>query len=204
MLDIQVPRTTYGFASNTYVISSCGECAVIDPTVPYDPEKFLLKVKYIFLTHVHFDHMLEIDSWTNAEGAEVVVSYKEKDALSDSYRNCYKIFASQDRGYYGKASVMREGDVFTVGDTKLTVMECPGHTVGSVTLITDGVAFVGDTVFAGGGYGRWDLPSGDYAALKASIRRIADLPEDTLLYPGHGEPCTAGQFKIDYSKKRII
>ncbi len=204
MLNIQTPQSPYSFSANTYVIFSGEECAVIDPAVPYDRVKFPMKVKYVFLTHVHFDHMLELDSWASADGAEVIVSEKEFEALSDSYLNCYKLFSGQDKGYYGKASVMREGDTFIVGDSTIKVMECPGHTCGSVALLSDSVAFVGDTVFAGGGYGRWDLPSGDYRLLKESIQRILTLPDSTVLYPGHGDPCTVEQFKTDYSMKRII
>lgn len=203
MLEIQMPKSGHAFASNTYVILSGEECAVIDPTVPYSKQLFPKKVKYVLLTHAHFDHILEIDSWA-LSGAEVIISEKELTALSDPYRNCYRLFLGEERGYFGKAHGVSEGDILPLGDTEISVMELPGHTVGSVAYICGDAVFVGDTVFDGGGYGRWDLPSGDYSTLLSSIDRVLLLPDSKLLYPGHGGECTVAKFKNDYKTKRIL
>ena len=196
MLDIKVPTPTHAFAANTYVISSNGEYAVIDPTVPYDSLGISGRVKYIFLTHGHFDHMLEIDDWVRKTSATVLIGEKDMPALADSHINCYYAFSGIDKGYHGDATPVKEGDVFRLGDEIITVMECPGHTIGSVTLLCDGKAFVGDTVFAGGGFGRCDLPTGDFSELRRSIFKILALPLDTVLYPGHGGTTKVKEYKV--------
>lgn len=196
MLNIICPESI-GFASNTYVIESSGVCAVIDPSVAYSDSFVSGKLEYIFLTHAHFDHMLELDSWASATGARIYVSTRDRDALRDPYRNCYKLFLGEDEGYFGDVSVMRSGDRFAIGDDFLEVMETPGHTPGSVVLYNRDVAFVGDTVFSGGGYGRWDLPGGSYEELVGSIKAVMALDGDIVLYPGHGPITTVKEFNGD-------
>ena len=104
MLDVKIPKPTHPFASNTYIISSNGEAAIIDPSVPFDNDYIDGKVKYIFLTHAHFDHMLEIDDWVEKTGATVLVGSNDIPALSDSNINCYRLFSGVDKGYYGVAT----------------------------------------------------------------------------------------------------
>ena len=188
---------THPFSSKCYLISSGGEYAVIDPSTPFDVAKIDGKVKYILLTHSHFDHILEIDSWVNATGAEVLISEHEADFLSDPSRNCYRLFDGTERGYFGKVRGVSDGEELTLGEESFRVLHLPGHTIGSVAYVFEGCAFVGDTVFAGGGFGRWDLPSGDMFALFNSIKKVKELPDDTVFYSGHGEPTTAGQYKLD-------
>ena len=196
MLNIICPEAS-GFASNMYIIESSGESAVIDPALPFSSDLVSGDLKYIFITHAHFDHMLEIDSWVAATGASVYVSHADCEALRDPYRNCYKLFCGSDGGYFGDVAVMQEGDKFTIGTDTLEVMETPGHTPGSLVLYNSDVAFVGDTVFAGGGYGRWDLPGGSYEMLLGSIKAVMALKESIVLYPGHGQSTTVKEFKSD-------
>ena len=185
---------------------SKGYCAIVDPGYSQDAEKdrivaFIesnkLKPVCILLTHAHFDHILDIDEWVRETGATVIISESEASALSDPMRNCYKLFNGSDRGYFGEAVGIKDGDTLTLGDATITFMHTPGHTSGSGIYITEGSAFVGDTVFAGGGYGRCDLPTGNGVILRDSIRRLLTLPDGTLLYPGHGEPTTVRQYKLD-------
>lgn len=198
MYKITTPKSPHPFAANTYIISSGGEVAIIDPTVPYDSSLFVGRVKYVFLTHVHFDHMLELKGWMDNTDAELIVSHQGISALSDSERNCYMFFLGKNTGYYGKASPTRENDVFSLGDEKIKIIECPGHTDCSITLLINDAAIVGDTIFAGGGFGRWDLPTGNLNKLRASIKRLSSLPEETLIYSGHGEPTTVKEYKSDF------
>ena len=196
MLDVKIPKPTHAFASNTYLLSSNDEVAVIDPSVTFRSANVKGNVKYIFLTHAHFDHMLKLQDWVENTGAQVLVGYDDAPALSDSNLNCYRIFTGSNIGYYGKATTIKEGDSFPLGDKTISVIDCPGHTKGSVTLICDDCAFVGDTVFAGGGFGRCDLPGGDFTALRKSILKLLALPKDTLLYPGHGESVYVNEYKV--------
>lgn len=197
MLNIEFLSSPHPFAANCYLISSAGEYAVIDPTVPFDGSLCFGVVKYILLTHAHFDHILEIDSWVEATGAEVLLAESEVTSLSDPMRNCYKLYNGSDRGYFGKAKGLSDGDILPLGDTEIKVIECPGHTVGCAAYLCEGSAFVGDTVFAGGGYGRFDLPGGNYLMLRQSIKKLISLPDEIVFYPGHGSSTTNKQYKQD-------
>lgn len=190
----------HSFSSNCYLVSIGDECAVVDPSTPYSESLVSGRVKYVLLTHSHFDHILEIDSWVNATGAEVIISEKEVDFLPDATRNCYAFFDGTARGYFGKARGVSDGEELTLGGVPFRVMHLPGHTVGSVAYVFADSAFVGDTVFAGGGFGRWDLPSGDMFTLFNSIGRVKELPEELTLYCGHGEPTTVGRYKFDTNR----
>lgn len=196
MLKIKRLDSRHPFAANSYLISSEGEYAVVDPTSPYDSSLIEGRLKYVLLTHAHFDHILEVESWAMA-GATVIIHTEEKAALSDSVRNCYKAFLGVDKGYYGEAVGIMDGEIISLGNTQIKMMSCPGHTIGSAAYISDDCAFVGDTVFAGGGYGRFDLPTGNFIMLRESIIRLASLPESVIFYPGHGESTTVKQFKQD-------
>ena len=188
---------THPFSSNCYLVSSGGEYAVIDPSSPYNAAKIDGKLKYILLTHSHFDHILEIDSWVNATDAEVLILEREADFLSDPGRNCYRLFDGSERGYFGNVRSVSDGEELTLGKERFRVLHLPGHTIGSAAYVFDVCVFVGDTVFAGGGFGRWDLPSGDMFSLFNSINKVKGLPDETVIYSGHGEPTTVGQYKLD-------
>ena len=187
------------FASNMYILHSDGEYAVVDPSVSYENtvERYpdiSGKIKYILLTHAHFDHILEIDSWVENTQAKVLVGRNDMSALSDPHRNCYVAFCGEMRGYFGEAVSLSDGDEITLGKDSLRVLETPGHTQGSVVYLADGFIISGDTVFAMG-YGRYDLPGGDYRALFSSIRRILELDGKMAVYSGHGESSTLEKIK---------
>ena len=204
MVNVIKLRSDYPYGANCYIVSSGGECAVVDPSTRYMPELVQGRVRYILLTHGHFDHILEVDSWREGTGAEVIVSAEDEPKLSDSMLNCYKQFFGTDEGYFGPRRTVREGDTLPLGDTSLSVSIYPGHTSGCTVYLSEGCAFVGDVVFEGGGFGRWDLPTGDRVALVESIRRITLLPEDTRLYCGHGKPTTVKEYKEESKFQRII
>ena len=85
------------------------------------------------------------------------------------------------------------GDTVTVGSTKFQVRHTPGHSPGHVVFITDGLALVGDVLFSGS-VGRTDLPGGSMNQLLESIReQLFDLPDDTVVYSGHGPETTIGK-----------
>lgn len=191
------------YASNTYFLVSGSEGCVIDPSTPYDDSVLPCATKYILLTHSHFDHILTINDWVESTGARVCIFNSELSFLSDPEKNCYSIFFAKQDGYFGEATPLYDDDVIQLGDEFLRVIHTPGHTCGSSVFVTEKIALVGDTVFAGGGYGRWDLPSGDYTSLRNSITKIASLPDDTVLYPGHGDPTTVRDYKRDYFGKRV-
>ena len=93
--------------------------------------------------------------------------------------------------------LLHDGDSFEAAGLSFRVLETPGHTEGGIAFVCDGqrCAFVGDTLFRDG-YGRFDLPTGDYRALSYSIKNVLfALPDDYRLYPGHDEPTTVAHEK---------
>lgn len=197
MLEIKMLPSPHGFAANTYLIRSGNEYAVIDPTAPYDEGLTHGKVKYILLTHTHFDHILEVDSWVKGSGAEVVISKDDRASLSNPALNCFKLFDGTDRGYFGEVTELSDGDILSLGDTEIKFIFTPGHTAGSGVYLCDGNAFVGDTIFEGGGFGRYDLPTGSFVMLRNSIQQLLRLDDNTVVYPGHGDKTTIKQYKTD-------
>lgn len=205
MLNIHIMTPKESFGSNMYIVESCGEFAVIDPSVSFidaarkHPE---LKhgTRYIIVTHAHFDHILEIDSWKRETGAEVLVGRYDAPALSDPYKNAYRIFFGLEKGYYGQYTELDEGNAFELGDERFQVMWTPGHTPGGVCLFFTGNIFVGDTVFADGGLGRYDLPGGDFEALMHSIKHIASLDKSHTVYPGHGRATDISEIYAYFSR----
>lgn len=195
MLEIRSLRPCEPYGSNCYLISSDGEYAVIDPSADYSEAVKLYpdiegRVKFVLLTHAHFDHFLSINSWVEKCGT-VYVGREDAPSLSDSSKNCYLGFLGVDDGYYGAYDTIGDGDTLYLGKTQISVISCPGHTLGGVSYKIGDIVFSGDTVFADGGYGRCDLPGGDLDVLeKTLIKLIVNMPSETVFYPGHGRTTT--------------
>ena len=191
-------KSGIGYASNCFALTIGGETMLIDPSAKCDLTKIDGRLRYIVITHCHFDHMLEIDSWVRSTDAEVIVSSEGTSALRNSSENCYMQFLSRDRGYDGEYRTVIDGDVLTLGGSELTIWHTPGHSPSALAIIGEGFAFVGDTIFDRGGFGRYDLPGSDFSKLGRSIRRLITLPADTEIYPGHGR-----SFKIDMYRQYL-
>lgn len=198
MLEIKLLKSSHPFSANTYLIDLDGDYAVIDPTAPYSPEFAGKNVKYVLLTHEHFDHILEIDSWVESTNAEVIATRECAVSLPDPMRNCYKLYNGTNNGYFGDTRVVENGEELAFGNSVIKVIYTPGHTAGSAIFIIDSFAFVGDTVFENGGYGRFDLPTGSFVMLKDSINKIMRLDGDIIMYPGHGGCTTVKQYIKDF------
>ena len=191
-MDILNFKSEYPFGANTYVISSNGEYAVIDPaaspkgvfaSLGVDAKDF----RYIILTHAHFDHTLFIDEWQKETGLSITVSVDDAEMLRDPYLNCYQVFFGKNRAFFGEVTTVADKDVLPFGDIELKIHTVPGHTKGSILIEAGNNLFVGDTVFANYGYGRCDLPGGNFEELKKSVERIHLFDPKTEVYPGHGD-----------------
>lgn len=179
--------------SNVYVVYDAGEAMIIDAGANVDIindfiRKNNLLVKYIVLTHGHYDHVNYIGDYIRTfDGAKAVCHESEVETLCDSEANVSLLFGREciyNHDYF----TVRDGDILRIGSLELEIMHTPGHTVGGICLYERniGVLFTGDTLFHRG-YGRTDFKGGDFRALVGSIRRILALDGETIFYSGHGE-----------------
>ena len=179
------------YGENTYLITdeATGFKAVIDPGC-FDMEIRMdiqnnAYLKYVLLTHGHHDHFLEaqkyVDEYSNAKFA---VPGKDLELIKGQPYPCPE-----------PGMLLKDGDVIELGETKLRVIETPGHTGGGICFATDREIFTGDTLFRLS-VGRTDLPTGNWFTLLHSINeKLYTLDEDLVVYPGHGEPTTIGYEK---------
>ncbi len=196
------------FGINTYVVydTSTRECAVIDPgIINKEEEKALdnfltrekLKVTQVINTHLHLDHAVG-DNLLKEKFAVPVKAHRLDMPLGERMKEQAMMFGI-DRDFSGVdiSSYLTDGEIIKIGNGELEVICVPGHSPGSVALYdkADGFVIVGDALFQGS-IGRTDLPGGDYRTLIGSItKRLLTLPDDTVVYPGHGAPTTIGEEK---------
>lgn len=170
--------------------------AVVDPGGEDAAQKIVdrckadgVEIRYILLTHAHFDHMLSLESLRELTGAPLAIHEHDAESLTDPNLTYMAQFAGVDTGCRPAEMLLSDGDVLELGETKLTVMHTPGHTMGSVCYMTDGIILTGDTLFANS-IGRCDLYGGDEMTIEDSLRRLARLDGNYKLYPGHGPTTT--------------
>jgi glyoxylase-like metal-dependent hydrolase (beta-lactamase superfamily II) len=162
-------------ATNCYLVEHAGSVALIDP--PEDSARLRSfvgnrRVDWILNTHGHFDHTG--GNWAFPE-ASVRIHAGDVPFLDETYPDHPAI-----------GPTLADGEVVLEA---LTVIHTPGHSPGSVVFRGEGVLLVGDLLFAGS-IGRTDLPRGSTDEMVASLRRIASLPGEFAVYPGHGEATT--------------
>lgn len=148
-------------------------------------------VAAVALTHGHFDHLGAVREVIDSTGAPLVVHADDAASITTSTGNGGALFGFPETAP-GADRTVRDGDVITVGDLGFKVIHTPGHTPGSMCLFGGGTLLSGDTLFAGS-VGRTDFPGGDMAAMRRSIARLASLPDDTRVCPGHGPETTIGR-----------
>jgi glyoxylase-like metal-dependent hydrolase (beta-lactamase superfamily II) len=204
----QVHQLTFGpFAENTYIISDDeGNAIIIDPGMYRAEEnaRFFeyinsqgLKPKRLLLTHAHLDHVFGVN-WVNATYGLTPVVHKEDKFVYDSAVAVAMQYGLQMNTLVPTNIGLEEGADFKFGDESFTIYHTPGHSPGSVCFYNEiqGYVIGGDVLFQGS-IGRTDLPGGDYSTLINSIRsKLLVLPDEVIVYSGHGPITNIGQEKI--------
>lgn len=182
--------------TNCYLTGDKDEIIIVDPGADADKimeiiEKNEYTVKYIVLTHCHYDHTGAVRELKEKTNAVLMISEEENVNYSDSGVTLNSYFG--DTTPPVKADVLlKEGDIIKSGKYEFKVIETPGHTSGGICLLCDGYLFSGDTLFYES-IGRTDFPTGNMAQLLANVRaKIFTLPPETEVYPGHGIKTTVG------------
>ena len=164
-----------------------GLMAIIDPgddweRILHQVKKAEGEVKYILLTHGHYDHTGAVGE-LQAKWPETPVYLNRRDVYADACtQQLFPLLSGDVRDY-------DEGDTVAVGGLTVTVLATPGHSEGSVTLRCQDALFCGDTLFAGS-CGRTDFPGGSMEKMMASLRRLGQLEGDLRVLPGHMEAST--------------
>jgi len=175
------------------------EAVVIDPGG--DADRILLsladselKVKYIINTHGHFDHVSANGKMKDATGADILIHPLDAPMLGMLSSNA-AVFGVSVENSPACDQTIEEDDTVSFGKITLKVIHTPGHTPGGISLYTDGIVFVGDTLFAGS-IGRTDFPGGDFNTLISSIKtKLFKMDDDVRVLSGHGPETSIGSEK---------
>jgi len=192
---------------NTYVVyNQSGECCIIDPGCYFGNERNELKEfiqdadlspKYLLNTHCHLDHVFGNKFVHDTWGLTLHLHEKEKPVLE--YAPTFGLsWGLPFDNYEGDLIFLREGEAIRLGNDSLHILFTPGHSPGHVCFYAEAEQFVigGDVLFYQS-IGRTDLPGGDFDTLITSIhKQLFVLPDEVVVYPGHGPETTIGYEKI--------
>ncbi len=174
MIVKQIPVGTMEVFSYLIGCEKTKDAMVIDPGGDVDriiaeAKKTGLSIKYIFNTHHHFDHTDGNAALKERTGSKIVMHTLEDNMLKSVLK---------------ADIVINDEKIFKLGEIILQIFFTPGHTPGGLCLYAEGQLFTGDTLFVGDS-GRTDLPGGHRPTLGASIRKLMELPDETIVWPGH-------------------
>lgn len=197
-----VQTFTFGpFQTNTYVVSVDEEnVLLIDPacSTPYEQQVLLTylerlkadspKKVTIIATHGHLDHLWGA-KWATDQWHTPVLMHEADIPMAEAMQDQYNLFGIRATAEPFPVENIKS----SILNLQFSIIETPGHTPGSVCLYfpNEKILISGDTLFCMG-YGRTDLPGGDFSQLIQSLNTLFELPAATRVYPGHGQPTTIG------------
>ena len=207
---VQVTTESMNLVTNCYIVQDekTKETMVIDPGS--EPEKIFEvldimepKVKYIFLTHCHGDHIGAVNDIKNKYGGKILISREDSIGLYDETISL-AYYINIPNPELEADSRVDDGDLIHIGDLEFKVIATPGHTKGGLCLYCEQekLVFTGDTLFSGT-WGRTDLPTGSFEdIIKSIMYKLLVLPDETIVYPGHGRSTMIKEEKPIYLELR--
>ena len=158
------------------------DCSAVEPEIQKTLDEYGAKLKYILLTHGHFDHIAGI----RPNDVKIVMNKLDLPLLNQV--NQYLPMFGMSEVSIPKVDIyVEDGDIIKLGEKEIKVIHTPGHTQGGVCYYTDNILFSGDTIFREA-VGRCDLEGGNFNQLVESIEsKVFTLPDETIIYPGHGK-----------------
>jgi hydroxyacylglutathione hydrolase len=191
------------FGSNCYIVGSeTGKHGlVIDPgaetkLILRTVNELGLTISLILVTHAHIDHIGALAPVKEATGAKFAIHEAEAKAGLGMFS---RMLSSMTGGSFNQPPkpdrLLKDGDTIDIDDLSFTVLHTPGHSPGGISLYGHGILFSGDTLF-NYGIGRTDFPGCSYEQIMDSIKnKLIKLPDETVVYPGHGPATTIGEEK---------
>ncbi len=191
--------------ANTYIVynTESKDAMIVDfscdPAIAVDFVKQNgLQIRYLVLTHGHYDHAEKLSAYQECFPDAITAAHEaEKCILTDPDANVSTLF-SNPTVFPVPDLPLHEGDVLTLGEgasaLSFRVLSTPGHTPGCISLFCEQTRqmLTGDTLFANGGFGRYDFKYGDIRLLSDSLHRLLSMDDDIRIYPGHGPASTIG------------
>ena len=187
-------NTWVGDPTNCYIVfdEDSKETMAIDPAGDVDKIVELInilggKLKYIYLTHCHGDHILGVTELKNKCGGKILIHREDSEGLNDARINLTPYIIEKPIELEADSRI-DDNDLIHLGNLEFRVIHTPGHTKGGTSLYCEkeGLLFSGDTLFRGT-WGRTDCPTGSLEDIMDSIvNKLMKLPDDTICYPGHG------------------
>lgn len=179
--------------ANCYIVYSHHQAIIVDPGEASQEildfiQKEDLEVLAIINTHGHADHIAGNAWFKEKTQAPLWIHELEVAYLSDPSLHLGPQI-NQEFPSIQADRLLKDGDIISIGQGEIEILHTPGHSPGGISLYSPGLVLTGDTLFKAS-VGRWDLPKGDLAVLQKSLFRLARLPLDTVVYPGHGASTT--------------
>ncbi len=152
-----------------------------------------LKLEFIINTHGHIDHISANNDLKKKTSAKLSIHRLDADIIVDPQKNLSS-FIGKSISSLPPDRILEDGDIIESGTIKLKVIHTPGHSPGSICLLADDAIFTGDLLFAGS-IGRYDFPGSSYNQIMESLKKIMELGDNLVVYPGHGFNTTIGEEK---------
>lgn len=203
---MQIKKNTVGpFAENTYLLIEGNQAILVDPGFIEDEEYELvlapirdddIRLHAIVLTHAHVDHVLGLHKVLKDYDIAVYLNNKDR-YLWNNFSSQAAMFGFQSQGFSFDPEPLPIIPEWTIGNFSFEVRYTPGHSPDHVSLYSesDNAVIAGDALFKEG-IGRTDLYKGDFKKLEQSIQKqLYTLPDETVVYPGHGPETTIGHEK---------